>query len=139
MVDVDKCIRDLRFAAEHMCLSCAYDDILNDAITLLEKQRPRVMTLDEVKALPGDCEDNTPVWMETRIITDRGLVTYLEASVLWLMEDGCWRRLGPIRTSWEDVKADDYDFFWRCWTARPSDEQREAVKWKDLDQIDLDW
>ena len=30
----------------------------------------------------------------------------------------------------EWMRWDDYDITWRCWTSRPTDEQRQAVKWK---------
>ena len=30
-----------------------------------------------------------------------------------------------------DVNLDGYGISWRCWTQRPTDEQREAVKWDE--------
>lgn len=36
MPDREQTIRNLMFAREHLCLNCTYDDILDDAIKLLQ-------------------------------------------------------------------------------------------------------
>ncbi len=96
---------------------------------ILHDSGPRVLAVEEVAKLPVDGGENTPVWVETRIANDKGVLTYLEASVLWFVEDGWWRRFGPIHSGWEDRKADTYGVTWRCWSSRPSDKQREEAKW----------
>ena len=110
--------------------SQAYNDALDMAIEALKAQEPRVMTRDELDALARDESDNVPVWYEYRIITDRGVITRLEASVRWWVEDGWWRRLGPVRMGWEDVRADGYGVSWRVWTERPTEAQREEADWE---------
>ena len=139
MIDREKIIRGLEccmlsykdgcdecpFVAKGMC-----EELLGErAIALLKVPEPRVMEPDELAALAMDESDNVPVWYEYRIITDRGVITRLEASVLWWVEDGWWRRLGPVRMGWEDVRADGYGVSWRVWTERPTEAQREAAKW----------
>jgi len=90
----------------------------------------RVLTLDEVGALKTDAEGNTPVWMEVRVVTEKGCLTYLEANILWHIEDDWWRRFDPVRSGWSDAKADYYDITWRVWTSCPTDDQRKAVAWR---------
>ena len=91
--------------------------------TLSRAKEPRVMTLDEVKASNGKdlileygqwgCEDN--------------IVTAVTI-------EGC----GSKGVSFALSVVCDYvtynrkhSFGWRCWTSRPTDEQRKAVKWDD--------
>ena len=141
MIDREKVIKGLECCNHEIpkCEKCPYNDgedtcptlrtLFDDALALLKAQEPRVMTRDELDALARDESDNVPVWYEYRIITDRGVITRREASVLWWVEDGWWRRLGPVRMSWEDVRADGYGVSWRIWTDVPTDEQREAIPW----------
>lgn len=143
MADREKVIKALRVCYAPAVISCMYRDrgqcdydssycqmeLFRDAAELLEAQEPCVMTLEDVKALPGDSEGNTPVWIETRIVTDNGVLTYLEASILWMFEDGLWQSFRSVYSSWETMKADSYAVTWRVWTAKPSDELREATKW----------
>jgi len=84
-------------------------DLRQDAISLLKAQEPRVMTLEEYDAwtdLPFTERD--PVFHEER--TERGTVT-------------CW--VNTTVCSLREYGKND-----RCWTSRPTDEQREAVKWE---------
>lgn len=45
MPDLEQCIRHLRFARENLCLHCTYDDILENAITLLKEQDAKIEDL----------------------------------------------------------------------------------------------
>ena len=143
MIDREKVLKGLECCNERnfaeVC-NCPYQpsyksdmclfELHADALALLKAQEPRVMEPEELGALAMDESDNVPVWYEYRIITDRGVITRLEASVLWWVEDGWWRRLGPVRMGWEDVRADGYGVSWRVWTERPTEAQREAAKWE---------
>lgn len=105
------------------CANCdlAQDDgelheMYMDVIALLKRQEPRVMTLDE--ALGGD-----ECWIEGR----NGACGYGDAL---LTDDG--ERVDFYRPH----RLDTLDFYeyglsWRCWTSRPTEEQRKAVKWNE--------
>ena len=104
-------------------VSCR-DELLDDLYEMLEAQEPRVMTLEELIS-----NISSSAWMETwnnalyegwALIYDRqtnGIsimarigITHPNGHVSWLKEMG-------------------YGKTWRCWTSRPSDEQREATPW----------
>ena len=140
MAELDKVIDGLEccmLSYKCGCDECPFTDkgmcqelLGESAIALLKSQVPRVMEPEELAALAMDESDNVPVWYEYRSITDRGVITRLEASVLWWVEDGWWRRLGPVRMGWEDIRADGYDVSWRVWTARPTEAQMEEMAWE---------
>lgn len=100
---------DLMQCINHLCA---------DALTLLKEQEPRVMTVDEVQL-------DELVWIEVP-----------QSDEIWpaLLREVDW--FGHLK--WEMVGYaiarsflhDGYGRDWRCWTARPTDEQREAVKWE---------
>lgn len=89
----------------------------------LVTQEPRVMTLEEVRRFvygsPYIIETNLPD-DEPRLMyglySHQGIVGNFDFSII----DG--------RKSLFDA---DYGKTWRCWTARPTDEQREAAKWDE--------
>lgn len=89
---------------------------VRDALALLKAQEPRVMTPDE--ACNSDC-----VWYDWRT---RGVRPAKITRSPY--KNGVYRvqRIGDID---EWVHADEYNEYWRCWTSRPTDEQRKAVKW----------
>ena len=141
MIGREKVIKGIGIcvAPHSNCDECPYNEdegyecinrLRADALAILAEPEARVMTRDELAALAMDESDNVPVWYEYRIITDRGVITRLEASVLWWVEDGWWRRLGPVRMGWEDVRAEGYGVSWRVWTERPTEAQREAAEWE---------
>ena len=93
--------------------------LINDATELLKAQEPRVMTLEEVNTAAG-----RDVWLELsgNIAEDVMIATTIE---------GC----GPkgICTRYESLNYVGYGikpYGWRCWTSRPTDEQREAIPWE---------
>lgn len=94
------------------CLNVA----IRDALALLKAQEPRVMTLEE--ACSADC-----VWYDWRTI---GVRPAKVSRVPY--KTGTYRvqRFGDI-DEWNH--ADEYGEYWRCWTSRPTDEQREATVW----------
>ena len=86
---------------------------------LLKAQEPRVMTLEEVKAAAGH-----DVWLELsgNIADDVMFAATIE---------GCGTK--GLCTRYESLNYSAYGirpYGWRCWTSRPTDEQREAVKWE---------
>ena len=97
---------------------CREIELLNDAIALLKAQKPRLMSLEEVKAAEG-----RDVWLEQsgNIADD-----ILTATTIY----GCGS--GGICTWYESLSYSLYNkrpYGWRCWTARPTDEQREMEPW----------
>ena len=80
---------------------------VNELITLLRTQEPRVLTPDEADVAEV-------VWFEARNHTH--IEPMLTAGKRFADETADWFRYGRD---------------WRCWTSRPTDEQREAVKWDD--------
>lgn len=110
------------------CESCPYNEsadygcrarLLDDIVALLKAQEPRVLRVEEVVLL----KQNDVVWLE-----DYNKKDVIPAIV---------SRMGPMVICIEfalsdrfiSVGYDDYGKRWRAWTSRPTDEQREAVKW----------
>ena len=89
------------------------------ARALLKEQEARVMTLDEVKAFDWDyCyleEVRLPGKVYRAVCGDHKLTC-----ITW-----------PCVTSMQIQYGDEsYGKKWRCWSAKPTDEQRQAVKWE---------
>ena len=85
------------------------------ALELLKEQEPRVLTHDEAIALP----EGTPVWFEE--CTDAGQ-TFLGPMICH--GNGLYGN--------RFMQVDAKQLYWRgrrFWNARPTDEQRKAVKW----------
>lgn len=80
--------------------------MMRDALALLKAQEPRVLTLAEYKALAEKPkEERDPVWEEWPGLKNT-----------WAIPNQAY---GGYGTSW------------RCWTSRPTDEQREATSWNE--------
>ena len=73
-----------------------------DKAPTIQSDAPRVMTLEEARNVEV-------VWAEDR--STRKVYPYI------------------VKDNMNDSKLYKYGVQWRCWTARPTDEQREAVKW----------
>ena len=100
--------------------------LCDEVLELLKEQEPRVLTLDEVKAYPT----NEALWFEGK--------TFIPVLPDCRAEQRYENQLGvevidtfydfPL---WFDSYNLGYKFGWRCWSSRPTQEQREAVKWDD--------
>lgn len=83
---------------------------MKDALALLKAQEPRVMTLEEVFVwAETPAEKRDPIFFEQR-----------KGPNGWIANSACPK---DYYLYCEDGDA-------RCWTSRPTDEQREAVKWE---------
>lgn len=107
---------------EHGGLPCeSLAPLMDDALALLKKREPRVMTLEEVKAFAKREDDPMPIWGE-------------------------WYQYAPnAQVWWEAYEVQDNLEYGRCelsynrkttygiryWTSRPTYEQRERAKWDD--------
>ena len=130
MAEAERIINDLNVVKITLCnpqmlltpeMYVKIGRVSNSAIALLKEQEPRVMTLEDVK----QAEVGTVVWLEWRIeskinsgiffrLINKGIDDSLEFHVL----DG-----------FVAARLACYGTEWRCWTSRPTDEQRKAVKW----------
>lgn len=117
-LDVDQCYLN--------CISIKQlRALIDDATALLKAQGPRLMTAEDVQAAL-----RTPAWQETK----NGKV-YSGWVLLYDVQKGMGitgTRIGVAdpsgRMHW--MKLEDIGRTWRCWTASPSDEQREATPWE---------
>ena len=108
--------REIREAAEqHM------KEAFNMAIEALKAQEPHVMTLEEVRQLIY----GSPYIIETNLPSDEprlkwGLYSHngIGGNYDFAITDGRHRLFDA-----------DYGKIWRCWTSRPTDEQREKEPW----------
>lgn len=112
MPDREKVIKGLEIHTKpnSRCVGCPYpnnglcgDQLYMDALALLKEQEPRVLTLEEAR-------------------------TY---EVVW-PEDKGEGELHPliVKNNMNDSKYYKYGKHWRVWSAKPTDEQRKAVKWE---------
>lgn len=110
-------------ALEHLIMSPVgreeIDETCYEVMKYLAAQEPRVMTLEDVKEL----HPHGDVYIE-RISSITG-VHYIYAATIWrVVSKSIW--LCPDNaTLW----FSEYGETWRCWTSRPTDEQREATPW----------
>lgn len=101
-------------------------DALTKAIEVLTEQEPWVLTIEEVMQYIGYSEKNPPreweklpLWTESRNGT--GVISgYRDVENLRNLID-----MDEIDETYIAYKH------WRCWSARPTDEQRGAVPWDD--------
>ncbi len=127
MADREKVIRGLECHSEPhfgidecFCETCPYDeltcglDVPADALSLLKAQEPRAMTLEEA----GEAD---VCWLEIRD-SDR-----MQPCRVNIHHD-CFsvRRFSQIP---ETLPKEEYGRLCRCWTSRPTDEQRKAATW----------
>lgn len=131
MIEREKVIRGLEACSGGIgsCDNCPYaykgsmmcdrSSLMRDALELLKRQEPRVLTLEETIALCGE-----PVWLEED--------TLQGSHGAWGVVKGLHEQykavnIGGARfTYWPRAK---YGISWRCWSARPTEEQRKAAKW----------
>ena len=116
--DCKNCPYDREITLEGGVCECCHD-LMSDALAMLKAQEPRVMTLDEI-----DCvqEHNCEYYTESLIEPNMGYARISYDGI----GDMCIIK-GTIYDIWEDMY--DYNKTWRCWTSRPTDEQREATPW----------
>ena len=132
MADIEKVIRSIKGCVNDgsYCNKCDYDgcvfthgscekDLLADALELLKEHEARVMTLEDVKAFGWDycyLEEERLPGKEYRGICGDYALTCIT-----------WPCVASMRIQYGD---NSYGKKWRCWTAKPTDEQRMAVKWE---------
>lgn len=130
MPDLEKVIRGLECCANEIpCIEkCPYNELGDswhdcvphlaaDALELLKAQEPKLLTIEEITG-DGEC------WFEG-INGARG---YADCYMCTGSKEVEVHRISmkPEYVSWDDFKKK-----WRCWSSRPTDEQRKAVKWDE--------
>lgn len=139
MTDEEKILSDLKGIAEyfmelyreeedHHIYGQHYDRmvVVSNACNLIEEllkeQEPRVLTLEEVE------NSDAPV------IVDSYDMPLYYASFEPEFSNETWARFYTLgEEGFTKFLIEDYNKanMWRCWSSRPTDEQREAVKWDD--------
>lgn len=134
MVDREKVLKGLACCTSaDGCHDCPYSengkgtdtcqfDSTRDALELLKAQEPRMLTL-------GEINKNSFVWYENKscsrlfpaLVGDCQSITRHK----FIVED-VFFDVGTYMP--EDVL---YGKSWRCWSARPTDEQRDEEKWDE--------
>ena len=97
----------------------------DDALALLKAQEPRMMSAAEVAA----CPDGKILWVEERQGVTWNLFP-LEIETSSTHPDTGTDYLFFI--TYHDIRkfeCSEYNQTWRCWTQRPTNEQREATPW----------
>lgn len=139
----EKVIRGLEccaLGAFDTCEGCPYTEetrcsehLCGDALALLREQEARVLSWEEV-----DKSGNLYVWTEIHsFYSGRGCLVYCTV-VRSEFFDELFRLREDSGIDWtraeEDYNRDNYQGVhsgWRCWTARPTEEQRKAVPWEE--------
>lgn len=97
-----------------------YIEEVKNALKELKAQEPRVMTLDEVKVLPyGHVLIETDKNESLRWLDALMFCKNTNFSFDFITLEGRARLLGT-----------EYNREWRCWTSRPTDEQRAVTPWE---------
>lgn len=110
-----KCTNRLKIDA--LALINAQQEKINE---LEAAQSARVMTLEEVHDMAWDY-----CYLEEEVIKDNVLQKYCGKHRVKCIT---WPSIASCVLTFGD---DGYGKKWRCWTQRPTDEQREAVKWDE--------
>ena len=94
------------------------DELMCDAMMLLCAQVPRVLTLEEADKAPY-------VWLESKeggLGIRRIRIVPIDSTAISIQTFGQPDTIGNIY---------EFEKRFRCWNAKPTDEQRKAAKWND--------
>ncbi len=98
-------------------------EVIDNVISLLKAQEPRVMTATE--AYTADY-----VYVEFDGVITPALRTSNER------EGHRESYFATQQLGGEWMRWDDYGITWRCWSARPTDEQRTAAAWQNEEETE---
>ena|GEM_PF-6383752 len=96
------------------------DDLISETIEFIKKQQKRIEELGAAQTARVLTLEEMQQW-EIKTIWDKNAV-YVEN-----VSDPGYLSAYDGRDF--DVNLDGYGISWRCWTQRPTDEQREAEAW----------
>lgn len=120
MTDREKVIEGLEYLITAYAFHGDDAECLGDALQLLKEQEPRVMTLEETEAFGWDycyLEELRLPGKEYRAVCGDYVLTCIT-----------WPHIASMRIQHGNG---NYNKTWRCWTEKPTKEQRRAVKWND--------
>jgi len=132
------CVPETKDDSELECSDCPYGDVCNpndivgitlplifDIRELLKEQEPKVLTVDQLE----DALD-TVVWLETPV--SENLADGYSLIMAYSHKYGYMIFDSPFgdNPSQDKLEYSEYGKSWRCWDKRPTDEQRQAVKWE---------
>lgn len=106
---------------EAFAYSCAMQRLVEAPTIPIQPDAPRVMTLEELDDLRGR---GRAVWFENRDSSAKS------QDVFFVVANDLYADLRGETYSMLEM-VNDYRQTWRCWTSRPTDAQREAVKWDE--------
>ena len=130
---LEKCIK------QDTCDQCRYYGIcgeeedaimplLKDALALLKAQQPRVLTLEEVFERSKHMDEDA-VWIEFEDEDGDMVVNPAILSNSKPIFEAEYIIVAALRWEKKYFPLGTYGKKWRCWTSRPTDEQRKAAKW----------
>lgn len=103
-------------------------DFLTAVANMLKAQEPRVMLLEDVLELKYD----DVVFLE--VFPTKSVLSAIVIDVVSKLPE---IDIGVVQLrfapTWNGINNADLTYYgktWRCWTSRPTDEQREKVKWE---------
>ena len=137
MPDREKVLKALEYHKETaVCNGCPYAEYSNtpegycpvydDAIALLREQEavePRVLTLEEVMKLRHGDE----IWIEYGGAHSKLFMLTVARRRRWGFT--FYRHFPCYWDNYGGKNNTNHDWWWRCWSNRPTAQQREAVKW----------
>ena len=127
MTDREKVIKGLQEAVDWLSTetSCTIVDqwVVCDALALLRAQEPRVMTWEEAQA---NVNEGPFIIIELRDSTGTEIYYGVLVGDSYEMSEG-----SSLTVCEFGLLEDAYGKRFRCWTSRPTDKQRKAVKWDD--------
>ena len=99
-----------------------------DAIALLEAQESRVMTLEEVLDMKFDDVVYFQVYPTNAVLS--AIVIDVIPKLSEINVGVVQFRFGAGYNGINNADLSYYGKTWRCWTSRPTEEQREAASWR---------
>ncbi len=129
-VHLGHCQEDCPYFGESERADKCVEKLHSDALSLLKAQEPRVLQIKEVAFL------EIAVFIETNgDLEGKGTDLFLAIPYIYAVSQNMlygYIAFVDGNTDVYDLQAIDYGKLWRCWTSRPTDEQRKAVKWDDI-------
>ena len=131
MIDKEKVIKGLeQFKADfkQFCGNRADWERFDAGLALLKEQEPKVLTLEEVEERMNTNDDYDSVfYAEVRTLTRTSFGVFqlnFDSKDYYVAI-----LLGSSFPAW--YRKESYGHKWRCWSAKPTNKQRQDVKWNE--------
>lgn len=104
--------------------------LCEDALTYIRQLEAKLAEYEKpLEPLPEEQIYNDPVWLEMRADNVEPMIADIVPSFTDPGEKAEITLLGNPRRA--HLPYDHYGSSWRCWSRRPTDEERKAAKWDD--------